>query len=371
MSRARVVHLTTVHPPFDPRIFWKQAKSLREGGYDVYLVARHPHAETVEGVHIVPLAPVSGRYRRVVLQRKAYVKARSLAADVYHFHDPELIPLAWALQHTTGARIIYDIHEDYRWHGPVEGRLLRLMERWSFRWLDHVVVVDPQLEALVRGYGAPVTLIANYFQPSATTPAAPVKKRRTEGEALRLLYTGYSANVRGLSMLVRLAEAIAEASVPWRLDLVGKCAIARDRAEAEARLEAGTGHTVMTRVGWDRYVPAADMLPYLQQAHVGLVLWQAHPNHSRIPTKFYEYLYYGLPILCSDFPPWRAFIEAHQCGAVVDPNDLPAILEVLTSWAKDPAAYARLSAAAARAAAGYTWPFMETRLLDLYAQVLG
>ena len=29
----------------------------------------------------------------------------------------------------TGARVVYDMHENYRWHGPVEGRLLRACRR--------------------------------------------------------------------------------------------------------------------------------------------------------------------------------------------------------------------------------------------------
>ncbi len=47
MGRPRIVHLTTLHAPFDPRIFWKEAVSLRGAGYEVYLVAQHNHTETV------------------------------------------------------------------------------------------------------------------------------------------------------------------------------------------------------------------------------------------------------------------------------------------------------------------------------------
>ncbi len=371
MNRPRVVHLTTVHHSSDPRIFWKEAVSLRGAEYDVYLVAQHTHAETVEGVQIVPLRPIEGRYRRIVLQREAFVKARKLQAKVYHFHDPELIPVAYALKRSTGARVIYDMHEDYRWHGPVEGRLLRLLERWCFRWVDHVVVVDPQLEALVRQYGGATTLIANYFKPLASEPVAPAAKSCPGGEPFRLLYTGYSARVRGLPMLIRIAEAIAREGLNWHLDLVGRCLVERDRADTEARLQSSPGAQVLSRIGWDTYVPAAAMTPYYRQAHVGLVLWQAHPNHSRIPTKFYEYANHGLPILCSDLPPWRAFIEEHRCGAIVNPNDLTSIMRILKEWAHTPALYAQLSQAALDAASKHQWTVMEGRLLDVYARLLG
>lgn len=370
MSKPRVVHLTTVHPPFDPRIFWKEAVGLADAGYEVGVVARHTRAETVAGVRLVPLTPRPGRYRRLLLQREAFQTARALQAAVYHFHDPELIPLAYALKRATGARVIYDMHEDYRWHGPVEGRLIRALERWCFRWVDHVIVVDPLLLSFVSRCDVPVTLIANYHKPLPPASPSPVKRERATGEPFRLLYTGYIGAQRGLFTLLDLARTIMRERWDWRLDLVGQCRSPQDRQEAEDRLLTQHLDAVVHRAGWDAFVPAAQMVPYYERAHVGLVLWHPHPNHSRIPTKFYEYLHHGLPILCSDFPLWRRFIEAHGCGAVVDPFDLEAMLGVLKTWAADRALYDSLSAAAADTAKNYQWSIMEQRLLKVYADLL-
>lgn len=41
-----------------------------------------------------------------------YKQAKKLKADVYHFHDPELLPVAWLLKNRRN-HVIYDIHEDY------------------------------------------------------------------------------------------------------------------------------------------------------------------------------------------------------------------------------------------------------------------
>ncbi len=367
MSRARVVHLTSVHHPFDPRIFAKQAVSLSAAGFDVHLVAQHTHAETVDGVHLAPLPPVEGRLRRIGLQRRVFEAARSLRADLYHFHDPELIPLAWRLKRATGARIIYDMHEDYRGHGPVEGRLLRALERWCFTWVDHVVVANEAHAGIVRR--APVTCIANYVRP--LDAASPVPATRSL-EAVRLLYTGVMADPRGLDALLDLAAAIIQNNLPWTLDLVGVCYRASDRHRAEARIEAEGLDRALRRVGWEAYVPWPEMHPFYQNAHVGLALWQPERDHlSKIPTKFYEYLHYGLPLLCSDFSRWRAFVEEHGCGAVVDPRDAGAAVHRLQAWFDDPARYARLSAAARDAAPRYRWAVMEKRLVALYEGLLG
>ena len=324
-------------------------------------------AAAVEGVQIVPLRPIKGRYRRIVLQHEAFARARKLQADVYHFHDPELIPVAYALKRTTGARVIYDMHEDYRGHGPVEGRLFHRLERWCFSWVDHVVVANEALAEIVKG--VPVTWIANYFKPTVAPRSTPAQ--RTLKTEIRLLYTGVMADQRGLPGLLALAEVILQKNLPWRIDLVGICYRTEDRRRAEQRIEKGRLDQVIRRVGWDTYVPWQAMTPFYEAAHVGLTLWEPHPNHlNKIPTKFYEYLHFGLPLLCSDFPRWRTFVDGHGCGAVVDPRDTAAAVSRLTAWFDDPAHYRRLSTAAAEAASHYRWNSMEGRLLGLYEALL-
>ena len=61
----RVCILTTVHHPFDTRVFHREAKTLLEAGYEVILIARHSSEEIVDGIHIVPLAQPSNRFERM------------------------------------------------------------------------------------------------------------------------------------------------------------------------------------------------------------------------------------------------------------------------------------------------------------------
>ena len=58
----KVCILTSVHPPFDTRIFHKEAKSLVKAGYDVMLIAQHDKEETVDEIRIVPLSKPKNRY---------------------------------------------------------------------------------------------------------------------------------------------------------------------------------------------------------------------------------------------------------------------------------------------------------------------
>ena len=61
----KVCILTSVHPPFDVRIFHKEAKSLVKAGYDVTLIAPHDKEEIVDSVKIVNLQKPRNRIERM------------------------------------------------------------------------------------------------------------------------------------------------------------------------------------------------------------------------------------------------------------------------------------------------------------------
>ena len=366
-----VAHLTTVHHPLDPRISQKQLPTLQEAGLEATLIAAGRPSDMPSGFDVVSLPPVETRLERLGLQKDAFQKARALNADVYQVHDPELLPLLFLLRRATGAAVVYDMHEDYRSKGPVLGRALRALERWAFRWLDHVILAEEGYQAIVADEAVPSTCVLNYFKPveEAEQTRAPAAPR--SGEPTRLLYTGTVARNRGLHTMVDVAVEIQRRSRPGMLRIVGACHRPGQWADAEQKQQKEALGTTLMMVGGDTYVPSSQMGTHYRWADVGLALFQPHPNHYKsVPTKFYEYLHYGLPIICSDFPLWRAFIEEHECGAVVPPGDPEAVLDVLTRWQAEPARYRAYADNARAAAYQYQWAQMEEPLLAVYRGLL-
>jgi len=65
VSNKKICILTSVHLPFDARIFHKEAKTLVKAGYDVTLIAQHNKKEIVDGIKIIPLPRAKNRFDRM------------------------------------------------------------------------------------------------------------------------------------------------------------------------------------------------------------------------------------------------------------------------------------------------------------------
>ena len=92
------MHLTSVHRPRDVRIFHKEARAAAGARAPARGSRRPPRA----GPRAPPGWPPGGGWR-------ARPGARD--ADLYHVHDPELLPAALWLARASGRPVVYDVHE--------------------------------------------------------------------------------------------------------------------------------------------------------------------------------------------------------------------------------------------------------------------
>ncbi|MCK7498411.1 MAG: glycosyltransferase [Comamonadaceae bacterium] len=128
------------------------------------------------------------------------------------------------------------------------------------------------------------------------------------------------------------------------------------------------GHERVELRGWqDR----AGVLAALGQARVGLVLLHPTPEYRESwPVKLFEYMAAGLPIVASDFPLWRSFVEGAGCGFLVDPLDPQAIASAAERLLTRPDEAAAMGARGWRAARErFSWESEAKPLLALYERL--
>jgi len=88
----KVCHVTSLHPVLDGRIFQKECRSLSKE-YEVYLIAPNTEDRVINGVFIRGVVLPKNRLKRSMCLNRVFRKMVEIDADIYHFHDPELIPI--------------------------------------------------------------------------------------------------------------------------------------------------------------------------------------------------------------------------------------------------------------------------------------
>jgi glycosyltransferase involved in cell wall biosynthesis len=363
----KIAHLTSVHPANDTRVFHKMCRTLASAGYDVTLIVPHDRDEVTGGIRIRAIPKPKSRPERLARTvGDVYRAAVAEDADLYHFHDPELIPVGLLLRRR-GRPVVYDVHEDYvtsirqkPYLPPLARRVLAAV--WG---RPELLLSRPFAIVLAERY------YAERFPRGTTVLNYPLKEyfadMPRERRGTDLVYTGVVAEDRGALIYADLAHCLDDVEV----HVVGRCS--RDLAQRMVqRAASGRERLHIEPVGI--HVPYEQIInAYAQDRWVaGLALFPPTPNYMKTePTKFFEYMAAEIPIICSDFPAWRSLVEGNGVGICVDPLDQSAVMAAVRHLISHPDEARQMGRNGRRAfESRYNWDTQASKLLDLYRQLL-
>jgi glycosyltransferase involved in cell wall biosynthesis len=294
-----------------------------------------------------------------------YRQAMELDADVYHVHDPELMPVALLLR-MRGKKVIYDSHE----HLPqqistkpwIPRRLRRPLalvadrvERSATRFLAAVVTAEPYVQERFLGR-APAVVTVNNYPLLEEFPEVSVDWAHKDAS---VCYVGSITELRGAREMVAAIER-----TDATLLLAGRFA----PAVLETQLAAEPGWSQVEFLG---QVARGGLTAMLTRARAGLVVLHPVPNYvDANPTKMFEYMSAGIPVIASDFPAWASIVNRHACGICVDPMSPAAIADAI-QWLLEHADEAQEMGRNGRRAVEtmYNWEAESSSLLELYQQL--
>lgn len=79
----------------------------------------------------------------------------------------------------------------------------------------------------------------------------------------------------------------------------------------------------------------------------------------------------GLPIICSNFPVWKEFIDTYQCGITVDPFNEEEIKQAITTLKENPALAYEMGENGRRAIVEeLNWDVEKSKLLRWYNELI-
>jgi glycosyltransferase involved in cell wall biosynthesis len=295
-------------------------------------------------------------------------RARHFRPAAWHLHDANLIPAGLVLR-LLGRRVVWDGHETLRdqvrertWIPRllrrVAATLVGRLERLAVRVFSASIFGEP-----AAAVGSRFTVIRNF--PDLDDEGPPPSRDDYVARDPIALYMGDITHTRGAIEMVR-AMARLPIDQGARLDLVGRINI----PGLEDQLRALDGWARVDLTGWIEY---AELTSHKARARLGLAL--LHPTRqyvNSVPTKLFEYMAVGLPLIASDFEAWRPYVMPFECGILVDPRDVDQIADAIASILSQPEeSWAMGSRGRKAVEERFNWSSEGARLVALYDRLLG
>jgi glycosyltransferase involved in cell wall biosynthesis len=371
MFKARVCHLTSVHRYDDTRIYHKECHSLAKAGYETHLVAANAPNGIKDGIHLhgIDFNQTNRFNRMTMLVRAIYLKAREIDAQLYHIHDPELIPASIFLK-LAGKKIIYDVHEDvpqqilskdyladYRlWVSTA----FQLFEKFSVKLFNFIIPATEPIAQRFMLLSDNVMSVKNYAIFQNLNHLS--HKRYNNTDKLKIIFVGSIYSERGIEEVMQALNMLPH--VPLEFKLYG-----RGEEDYLSRLKA---MDKLGRLEYLGYLPSLNVINKIAEFDIGFIYDHPLKRHMEgLPVKLFEYMAAGVPIIAPDYPYWKEIIEGNNCGLCIKPRDPKAFANAV-EYLNDPEIRELMGENGRKAIINkYNWEKESQKLLSIYEAILG
>lgn len=333
----KVCHLTSVHNRYDVRIFRKECCSLVNYNYDVTLVVNdNLEDEICSGVKIKSLKrPYKNRIQRILKSSRDMFKfAISLDADIYHFHDPELLFAGYLLK-KRGKRVVFDSHENYSMQikekkyipyliRRVISYIYFCIERFVIKRIDSVII-PCTFEGVnsFQKFAKNTTFIGNY---PLLTEMYDAFDENNNNDKDKICYVGSLTYERGVYHIVQASKA---ANV--KLVLAGDFASEKFKSQIEGLID--------DRIDYRGLLNREQIVNLYKESFIGVCNILPYGQYHKIDTlatKVFEYMSMGLPVIISDYYYSKNILEKYKFGVAVNPDNISEIRNAINYIKSNP-----------------------------------
>lgn len=337
-----------------PRIS-DQAKILRDAGYKVTILAcdrqcRHPKKEEIDGIAVRRLwvrtaenmGPLFQWLPLLIFFCKCFNWLHSKQIDILICHNLDVLPLGWLVRRAKGCKLIFDAHEPSYyalWPDPFKFMVLLIghLDVILARKCDGVSVTNAYQKVKYQKRGVKtVTIIGNFARPELRTNKFS-EKRFHDGAIVFGRFGTFYQKV-GLEETLAAFRSLLNAGIRVRLIIGGRVVDNYRTSFLNSIKEIGSA---VQYVGPYDY---RDVPKLYKRIHVAVLTYPRSDWFRHItPTKFYDAVSNGVPVIMTDIGGLGEYVKKKRCGMVVDENDISGIAGAMERLARDRVLLASMS----------------------------
>jgi glycosyltransferase involved in cell wall biosynthesis len=375
--RRRVLLLSTVHLATDPRIVGKIAPSLA-ADYEVYCalargkkfttvrraVYRLSFAENGSKTCIVSIPSSVKLWRRLVLTHPlALWYFLRFRPHIVHIFVAELLPLAFVFR-WLGAEVIYEVQENLYKKIPLKSynrgwlfeRFFRYFDQKARRTFKLIFTEDAYLNEY-KNLSQPYAIIHNFASLHWLSTPLPVPNLINP----TFFYAGVISLERAFDTVLSALVIVKKSYPNVRLRLFGHL-----RIDSKLLDDSAAYQFVKDSLIFYSYQPQEEAFKYTNDALAGIALLKPVGDYAdSYPTKLFDYMALGLPVITSDLPLLRTVVEPANCGFCVSPYDAEA-LAIRMIWCIEHPEDLRKMGENGRKAIVEKYHWEEEKLLEIY-----
>ncbi|NEM97871.1 glycosyltransferase family protein [Pontibacter burrus] len=333
MSEKRILLASLLKPVNDTRMYGKLGLSLCKlpevqvhvAGFTAPLPAEAPN-----NLHFHPIFSFkrlsNGRF---IAQQKYWQLLKTVKPDLLIVCTHELLLLSWLYCKNHSCKLIYDVQENYRLnltaqdtYNPILKNLLakgvRTIENLTASTIAHFFLAEQSYVKELPFIDDRYTIVENKYKPAPNYKPRPTPVNLKPGP-LKLLYSGTISGIYGIFEAVELANNWHKLNAQVTLTIIGYCA---HKPTLQKLKQTIADKPYITLIGGDKLVPHPEILKAITTHDLGLLPYQPNESTCRcIPTKLYEYMAYGLPVLMQHNKLWDDILTANNSGLSINFNN--------------------------------------------------
>jgi len=296
------------HYPDDERIYHKEIKTLAQKNHSINYFTLSESEQNLSDKNINHINYSSAKHSIKEYMGLIELRIREIPTKAVHIHEPELFSLAVNIKKMVGAKIIYDVHEDYismiytfsKWNRYIKylrAKYWSLKEKYFLKHVDEIIIASSTIvNSDFKNQGFSPVLLENFPLNNLVGDIDFTHKIKNS-----LIYHGNMGPERGIVELIEAMNHVIKIIPGATLSLIGGFRTIDYKDEVNRKIDM---LGIRKHINLKDHLLHQDIWQHLVKHTVGIIPFNENPlTQTNTPTKLFEFMASGCQLVVPNLKP--------------------------------------------------------------------